>query len=116
MLSQGIHSLNYDPLLLPESSLCLTSIAQGFSTWVFFMGIKSSVPCPNPQSARSLYHIFLSGHSLKICVMWMDLVVAKLMLVKLSCSLIHTSPSPNKKCTKQGVSNNRGEERYDYKV
>jgi len=48
--------------------------------------------------------------------MWMDLVVTKLMLVKLSHSLMHTSPSPNKECTQQGVCNNGGEERYDYKV
>jgi len=32
----GVHTLNYDPLLLLESSLCLTSKAQGFSTWVSY--------------------------------------------------------------------------------
>jgi hypothetical protein len=33
----------------------------------------------------------------------MDLVVAKLMLVKLSCSLMHRSPSPNKECMQQSA-------------
>lgn len=41
----GIHPLNCDPLLLPESSSCLTSIAQGFSTWVSLWG-SSCQPHP----------------------------------------------------------------------
>jgi hypothetical protein len=49
-------------------------------------------------------------------VMWMDLVVAELMLAKLLHSMMHTSPLPNKEYTLQGVRNNGGEERYDYKV
>jgi hypothetical protein len=41
----GVHTLNFDPLLLLESSLCLTSIAQGFSTWVSYADqVTSPIP------------------------------------------------------------------------
>ena len=55
----GIHSLNYDPLLLPESSLCLTSIAQGFSAWVSY-GDQVVSPMPQPPICKIIVpHLFV---------------------------------------------------------
>jgi hypothetical protein len=111
----GIHPLNYDPLLLPDSSLCLTSIAPGFSTWVSLWGSSHQPHAPTPTvQEHCITSSCLATHSKSVT--WIDLVVAKLMLVHLSRSLMHMNPSPNKECPQQDVSNTGGEERYDYKV
>jgi len=64
----GVHPLNCDPLLLPESSLCLTSIAQGFWTWVSWWGSSHQplAPTPNLQD-HCTTSFFLATHS-NLCV------------------------------------------------
>lgn len=58
----GIQPLNYDPLFRPASSLCLTSIAQGFSTWVSLWGSSHQSHAPTPMQDHCTTSFCLATH------------------------------------------------------